>query len=228
MLTLAMELSTDQGSLAILNGREAIAEQAWHEKNVRHQHLFKALPELLNRAGIRLEQVDLFAAGRGPGNYSGLRVAITTAQALALPGNKKVFAVSSGEALAVELLADRSPSALAIIGDARRDSLWYALFEKQDGGVVQQRPWSLARLEDLGRALPAGCLAASPHYERLQAGLPWSGLGHVEWIRENRYPTASRLGQQAVQKMELGLPSEELTPIYMHPAVDPKNTNSGR
>ena len=227
MLTLAMELSTDQGSLAILKDREVIAEQAWLEKNVRHQHLFKALPELLNRVGVRIEEIDLFAAGRGPGNYSGLRVAITTAQALALPGKKKVFTVSSGEALAAEILADRSPPSLAIIGDARRDSLWYAFFEKQDDGVLQNQPWSLVRLEDLGRVLPSGCLAASPHFEQLQNVLPWPGLSHVDWIRDNRYPTAHRVGQRALHKLELGLPSEELTPIYMHPAVDPKNLRSG-
>ena len=228
MLTLALELSTDQGSLAMLKGSEVIAEQVWHEKTVRHQHLFKALPVLLNQAGVRIEQVDLFAAGRGPGNYSGLRVAITTARVLALPGNKQVFTVASGEALAAEILADRSPSSLAIIGDARRDNLWYALFEKRADGVFQKQPWSLARLEDLGRALPPGCLAASPHYERLQSGLPWSELSHVEWIREDRCPAARRVGQRALQKLELGLPSEELNPIYMHPAVDPKNMNSGR
>ena len=227
MLTLAIELSTDQGSLAILKGREVVAEQAWLEKNVRHQHLFKALPELLTHAGVRIEEIDLFAAGRGPGNYSGLRVAITTAQALALPGKKKVFTVSSGEALAAEILADRSPPSLAIIGDARRDSLWYALFEKQDDGVLQNQPWSLTRIEDVGRVLPPECLAASPHHERLQPLLPWPNLSHVDWVPENRYPTARRVGLQALQKLELGLPSEELTPIYMHPAVDPKNLRSG-
>ena len=168
------------------------------------------------------------AGGRGQGSYSGRRVANTTAQALALPGNKKVFTVSSGEALAAEILADRSPPSLAIIGDARRDSLWYALFEKQDDGVLQNQPWSLTRIEDVGRVLPSGCLAASPHYERLQPLIPWPKLSHVDWVPENRYPTARRLGLQALQKLDLGLPSEELTPIYMHPAVDPKNTNSGR
>lgn len=229
MLTLAIELSTDQGSLALLKKGEVIAERSWHEKNVRHQHLFKALPELLEPTGIRIEQIDVFAAGRGPGNYSGLRVAITSAQALALPGNRKVFTVSSGEALAFEILAPRpAPAILAVVGDARRDSLWYALFEKRADGIVQTQPWSLAPLAELGRMLPSGSLVASPHYDRLQAVLPWSELGHVEWIRENGYPPARRVGQRAFQKLELGLPSEELIPIYMHPAVDPRNLNSGR
>ena len=46
-----------------------------------------------------IEEVGLYVAGRGPGNYSGMRAAITTAESLALPGNTPLLAVSSGLAV---------------------------------------------------------------------------------------------------------------------------------
>ena len=132
MIALALELSSRHGSVALLSGHEVLAEETWDEKDFRGQHVFRVLPGMLRNASVTLEAIDLFAVGRGPGSYSGMRVAITAAQSFALPGRKTVYTVSSGEALAQEIADRETVSSIAIVGDARRGTVWFGLFEVRD------------------------------------------------------------------------------------------------
>ena len=67
MIALALEFSSRHGSTALLSGREVLAEETWDEKNFRGQHVFKILPDMLRKASLSLDAIDVFAVGRGPG-----------------------------------------------------------------------------------------------------------------------------------------------------------------
>ena len=219
MIALAMEMSSATGSVALLRDGQVLGERSWHEKHVRAQHVFHAVPELLKESGLAVESIEAFLVGRGPGSYSGLRVAITASRALALPGGRLVYTVSSGEALAFELARDRKEGPIAIVGDARRGTLWFGLFEVKDRQLTCTGPWSVVASGDLASKLPAGCLVASPDWTRL--GPVLSGLGgqgiHVE--PRDCFPQARFVGELALGKWKAGVPSEALVPIYVHPAV---------
>jgi len=219
VILLAIELSTVQGSAAVVRDDRVIAEETWSEKTVRGQQLFRALPDLLKRASVTLEGIDVFVAGRGPGAYSGLRVAITAAQGLALPGGKPVFTVSSAEALALEAMSEADGAPVAVIGDARREQLWFGLFEQRQEQMICRIPWTLLKPAELPAAVPKGCTLVSADSARLSPVLQSLDLHHARWVREDRFPKASLVAKLAVQKMRAGLPSEALSPIYMHPAV---------
>ena len=221
MIALAFELSTVRGSVAILDNGLVAASESWSETSVRGQHAFTILPDLLRRAGIGLEAVEVFIAGRGPGAYSGLRVAITAAQSLALPGARRVFATSSGEALAREAAEKTGSSQVAVIGDARREQLWIGIFERAESvpGMKVLQPWSLLRPAELASALPANVLLVSADWTRLLPKLGGLDLSNVRTGGQDWYPTAEGVGRIALEKMFAGLESEPLSPIYMHPAV---------
>ncbi len=219
MIALALELSTARGSLALFADGRVAAAESWDEKAVRGQQAFRALPGLLANAGIRVEDIDVFIAGRGPGQYSGLRVAVTTAQALALPGTKTVYTVSSGEALALEMAGDESARQIAIVGDARRNTLWLGLFEKTGDRLKTITPWTIVTPDQLASHLPAGAVLAGPDWKRLEPVLGKMQFPNVRVIREDRSPKAEFVGRVALQKLRVGIPSEPMTPIYMHPAV---------
>lgn len=219
MIALALESSSLRGSIALFTGDRLADEETWDEKEVRRQHVFEALPRLLARTSLKPEDIDLFIAGRGPGSYSGLRVALTAAQALALPGRKPVFTVSSGEALALETSEREQASLVAVAGDARRETMWLGVFEMQNGELKTLKPWIVSAVCDVPRHLPAGCVVVSPDSSRLSAALAGLDVKHVRWIPEERYPGAAFVGKCGLAKLSRGLPSEPLTPIYMHPAV---------
>jgi len=216
MITLALELSSRHGSAALLSGRELLLEETWNEKDVRGQHVFKVLPPMLRNASIAMEAIDVFAVGRGPGSYSGMRVAITAAQTFALPGQKTVFTVSSGEALAQEVAEAEITSRVAVVGDARRNTVWFGVFEKAGQDLSQIKPWTVCEPEKLLAELPADTLIVSPDWHKL---LPFLKALNLQCVEKDVFPKARIVGQLALRKLERGQPSEALVPIYTQPAV---------
>jgi len=111
---------------------------------------------LLERAGISLREIDVFAVATGPGSFTGLRIGIATMQGLAFAEGKPLVGVSGFDALARiadEGLSHRSPQAkagrVAAWVDAWRGEVFAALYE--DGRVVE--PPVVGRPEVLLEAL---------------------------------------------------------------------------
>ena len=217
-MMLSIELSSRRGSVAVWDGRKAVAQEQWDEPMARHPLVFEAVPRVLAKAGGDWRQVTAFVAGRGPGAFSGVRVGLVAAQAFALPNRTQVYAFSSGAALALDLAAEAGVQPIVIAGDARRGAIWHAIFVKQGSGIQKVRDWGLSPAGDFIPTLPSGAWVASPDWARLQ-----SAVGELDprfhWVTEDRFPSASRLAELAWQAMTSGTPSEPLDPLYLHPAV---------
>lgn len=203
MITLGIECSSRQGSLALLRDGEVIGEKSWIADRVRHNTIFQTLETLMDEAKVAYSDIDLFAVGRGPGSFSGMRMSFAIAQALALPDKKEVRAVSSGAALALAA-ARAGAKDIAVVGDARRGQVWIGLFQAVDGGGIRLvKDWELVAYDAV--AVPDGAVVVSPEAERLTNIFPEIG--------EARFPHAKEVAELA----QLG--SEELEPLYMHPPV---------
>ena len=206
MITLGIELSSRQGSVALLKDGVLLAEKTWLGERVRHNILFQTLETLLNEAGVSYSDISLYAVGRGPGSFSGMRMSFAVAQALALPDKTEVRAVSSGAALALAAARETGAEQIAVVGDARRGQVWYGRFQCLENGMAQlSDDWKLVLYEEL--VVPAGTLVVSPEAERLTQYLPHLGI--------SRFPLASDVARLALSQTE----SEPLEPLYMHPPV---------
>jgi tRNA threonylcarbamoyl adenosine modification protein YeaZ len=203
-IVLGIELSSRQGSVALLKDGELLAEKTWLGERVRHNILFQTLETLLNETGVSYSDLSLYAVGRGPGSFSGMRMSFAVAQALALPDKTEVRAVSSGAALALAA-AREGDKQIAVVGDARRGQLWYGLFSvaAPPATAEQIEDWKLVPYEDL--VLSAGMLVVSPEADRLTQYFPNIG--------NSRFPLASDVARLALTQ------SEPLEPLYMHPPV---------
>lgn len=193
MKIMALEFSTEAASLALLEDGAVVASAAVDAGHRRSQGVFGAAAGLLKGAGWTLGEVGAFAVGRGPGSYTGLRVSLTAANGWALPGNKPVWTVSSGAARAAEVFAERPEIERVVAwGDARRGTIWAGLFGREGAGARQAGEW---------RVLPAEA-----------RGVEWPG---AHWAGAERPPQAAWVGRLWFA----GGASEELQPIYVHPAV---------
>ena len=194
MKLMALEFSMDAASLALLDGGALVAASAVDAGHRRSQGIFDAAAELLKSAGWTLADVGVFAVGRGPGSYTGLRVSLTAANGWALPEKKQVWAVSSAAALAAEIFAERPEIAQIVVwGDARRGTIWAGLFERGgNGGVVQAGDWKVLPADVRGKGWPT-----------------------AHWVEAGRAPKAEWVGRLFFA----GGASDELQPIYLHPAV---------
>lgn len=215
---LALELSASPGSLALLaDGRVELEKMLMGPATDRE--LFEQLPAAFCEANWDLGELDVVVPGRGPGSYTGLRIAMTVARTLALTERPKIWPVTSADALALELLSTRPISRLVVVGDARRGGLWWASYEMTRAGLARRQPITLSTPEALRREAPTGAVFASPEYSRLQTLPECPALFEAEWIMEDCAPHAAWLGRIAFQRLQAGETPEPATPLYLHPAV---------
>jgi tRNA threonylcarbamoyladenosine biosynthesis protein TsaB len=228
MITLGIECSSRQGSLALLKDGELIGEKSWIADRVRHNTIFQTLETLMEDAELSYREISLYAVGRGPGSFSGMRMSFAIAQALALPEKTEVRAVSSGAALALAV-AREGAKEIAVVGDARRGQVWIGLFNvgqasclsasAERGAAVDRlaaypvlvEDWKLVPYEEV--SVPEGTIVVSPEAERLEKIFP--ALVCPEGTRKGtaRFPHAKEVAELA----QFG--SEELEPLYMQPPV---------
>ena len=204
MRIFAIELSSRYGSIALVEDGVVVAEKSWEETFKNRQQLFDAMSEL----HIDWQTVDLFAVGRGPGAFSGMRIAFSVANSLAAPDGKPVYALNSGVAVAARCGAECT----AVVGDARRSQVWAGVFK----GTELIKDFELMALEELREFIPEGALVASPDHDRLKELL--SAFKTPE-NPEGTFPTAGALGVLVHQRLEKGTASEPCEPLYMHPPV---------
>jgi tRNA threonylcarbamoyladenosine biosynthesis protein TsaB len=135
--------------------------------------LLPALAGLLERADTSWDAVTAIAVGVGPGTFTGLRIGVATARALAQGLGVALHPVSSLEALAAGLAAgaDAAPGTpLLPLIDAKRGQVFVSLFRAAE---LPAREW--------------GPLALAPEdLERRIAGLGQSPLAAGDWALESR------------------------------------------
>jgi tRNA threonylcarbamoyladenosine biosynthesis protein TsaB len=128
---LAIETSTEACSVAVYVDGEVIAR---HELAPR-RHTQLVLPwadELMARAGLRKSELDAIAVGRGPGAFTGVRLAIALVQGLALALDRPVLPVSTLAVLARPCRGDRMLAAI----DARMGEVYLGEFIRDAQGRV--------------------------------------------------------------------------------------------
>ena len=132
MLVLALDTTTSSGSCALARGRVVVCEQVNDAPNAHAEHLPGDLISLLDRAGVRLQEIDAFAVAVGPGSFTGLRIGIATMQGLAFAEGKPLIGVSGFDAL---VRIGGSAGRVATWIDAWRGEVFAALYE--DGREIE-------------------------------------------------------------------------------------------
>jgi tRNA threonylcarbamoyladenosine biosynthesis protein TsaB len=216
---LAIEQSTATASLAVLEDDRVICRREWREARHQNQQLFTILRELGTDGTLDLSAIDLFVAGLGPGSFAGMRMAVSTVRALALPGHKTVRGISSGRALAWAHLLKRGTGSALVAGDARRNRYWMARFTLADGAFEQATSWTLVPRDDAQEWLKPDTYFLSPDFERVPELIAAARVTGMQVLEGTQTVTADDVGRLAVIELQRGLPSEPLEPIYIHPAV---------
>jgi tRNA threonylcarbamoyladenosine biosynthesis protein TsaB len=136
--------------------------------------LLGAAEAALERAGVAWEQVDRLAVGLGPGSFTGLRIGIATARALAQARGLPAVGVSSLEALARGAAGPAGSELVLAVLDARRGEAFAAAWR---GGapVLPAAALSPEALGERVRALPGAPLAVGDGAVRFRGPLEAAG-----------------------------------------------------
>jgi tRNA threonylcarbamoyladenosine biosynthesis protein TsaB len=131
-LILAIETATRAGSVALARGREILASVIGDAGASHSNDLISSVEKVLGDAGVKLSDVDLFAAAVGPGSFTGLRIGLATVKSFAVCTGKRCAGVSTLAAIAHA--AGQSARTVSLL-PAGRGEVFAQLFSVDDGNV---------------------------------------------------------------------------------------------
>ncbi len=138
MKLLALDTATENCSAALLIDDRLLAR----EEEVERGHAERILPMidgLLSEARLKLGDLDAIAFGRGPGSFTGVRLAATVTQGLAFGAGLAVAPVSDLRAVAERALRmDSGLERVLVCNDARMHEVYWACYERGADGLAQQ------------------------------------------------------------------------------------------
>jgi len=219
MRLLALDTSTEACSAALMLGDEVRLRFELTERG-HAELILPMIDALLAEAGIRLSSLDGLAFGRGPGGFTGLRIAAGVAQGLAFGAGLPVAPVSSLAAVAEQVQADEGERIL-VCNDARMGELYWAAFERiVNGGIGPASPECVAPparvaegIEGLRHAAGNGLV----RYPELRARLESAGLR----VHDELYPRADAIARLGAVELAAGrgVDASLALPIYVRDDV---------
>lgn len=136
MKLLALDTSTEACSTALLCDGGII----FRHEQVPRKHADLILPmldKLLAEAEIKLSQLDAIAFGRGPGSFTGVRIAAAVTQGIAFSADKPVVPVSTLASVAQQVMDEHNESNILTALDARMGEVYWAGWKKNKDGFVE-------------------------------------------------------------------------------------------
>ncbi|MGE8498404.1 MAG: tRNA (adenosine(37)-N6)-threonylcarbamoyltransferase complex dimerization subunit type 1 TsaB [Pseudomonas sp.] len=129
---LALDTATEACSVALLHEGRVTS----HYEVIPRMHAQRLLPmikQLLANAGVPLSALDAIAFGRGPGAFTGVRIAIGVVQGLAFALDRPVLPVSNLAVLAQRSLREQGANQVAAAIDARMDEVYWGCYRNDQG-----------------------------------------------------------------------------------------------
>ncbi|MBD3671159.1 MAG: tRNA (adenosine(37)-N6)-threonylcarbamoyltransferase complex dimerization subunit type 1 TsaB [Gammaproteobacteria bacterium] len=227
MKILALESSTEACSVALMDDDAIISR---HEVAPR-RHAELILPfmdELLAEAELSLSQIDALAFGRGPGAFTGIRIATGVIQGIAFAVDLPVVAVSTLAAVAQGSAREQGITKAIVANDARMDEVYWGAYTLDPAGRMQ--------------ALAEECVVRPEEVPTLEGegwygtGSGWSIYGNVLTERygqqlnateSERLPHAQDVAWLARGLAEQGqaVTAEQALPVYLRDKVAEKKKN---
>jgi tRNA threonylcarbamoyladenosine biosynthesis protein TsaB len=152
MKVLALDAATEACSAALFDAG-SVSERF---EVIGRGHAGRLLPmadELLTERGVSLRELDAIAFGRGPGGFTGLRIAAGLAQGLAAGAGKPVLPVSNLAAVAAAAASAHGRTRVLVCMDARMGEVYWAAF---DCSAASPQPLTRELLSDPGAVEPPG------------------------------------------------------------------------
>ncbi len=223
MKLLAIETSTEACSAALCVG-DALA---WRHEERARGHAERILPmvdELLGDAGLALAALDAIAFGRGPGGFTGLRLAASLVQGLAFGAGLRVVPISTLAAVAQAALElDPDAAGVLVCNDARMHEVYWAGFMRDEAGLAVAAspervgpPAQVRMPEALSGCVVVGAGRGFAVYPEIAAR-----MGALRTVHDSLLPSAMAVVRLAVPELRAGrtVAPEAALPIYVRDDV---------
>lgn len=214
MKVLALDTATERCSVALRVDGVCVSREVDTQRG--HADLILPLVEtVLHESRVSLGELDVIAYGRGPGAFTGVRIAVSVAQGLAYASSLPTVGISNLAAVAQQC-AD-SPGIILVCMDARMGEVYWGTFVRGAHGFVEPlsnehvTPPGLVAAEDVQIAVGTGFRAYTELTER---------YAHVQ-RRPDLLPRAAEIAWLGEHAFAAGLaqPAQEARPVYLRDQV---------
>lgn len=217
---LAIECSSATASVA-LRHRGALTSREGETASATVDQVLQWCAQLMRDADVDHDQLGAIAVGIGPGAFTGVRVAISVAQGLALAWGKRIIPVSSLAALATAAFDEAQPMPVLALMDARMDEVYAGWYDASPSGLMialadeqvmpperlQRVPAAAQGYRIIGNGYPL-------HAVRIASALP-SPARVIEAV-----PSAAQVAMLAMRiGLSAGIEPGEIEPAYLRNKV---------
>lgn len=215
---LAVDTATEACSVALLHDGRVISRYAV----IPRLHARQVLPmvqQVLDEAGIQLAEIEAIAFGRGPGAFTGLRIATGVVQGLAFALDKPVLPVSTLAAIAQRALREQGARQVAVAIDARMDEVYWGCYVAEDGRMQLRGIEQVCAPEQasLPRIADGDWLAAGTGWQAYAGRIPVAVTGQAQ----ESLPHAQDILALALPDWQQGgaVPADQALPVYLRDQV---------
>lgn len=217
MYILALETTGPNASVAIINESGDTVELKNNEVLNHLQYLMPMTQELMQKQGLQLGDMTAIAASQGPGSFTGIRIGVSSARALAQVMELETLAVPTLKAFAYNM--PDFDGLICPVFDARRSQVYAGAYKWENGTIMEMVEGAPYTIDEFMEK------TASLGFPRMFFGDGIKAYGdrfRDEEIapEEIRLQTASSVAKLAKDMFEAGegLHYEELKPNYMRKA----------
>lgn len=209
MLTLALDTANRRGGIALVRNGAIVSSRSIEAPDGFAGVVFAEIEASLAEQGLHVRDVDVWAPAAGPGSFTGVRIGLAAAKALAEVAGSMVVPVGNLEALA---FAGRGDLRAAVL-DARRGQVFTALYSAQLAPLLEP---SVGSWLDFKTALGE----RTPVFATIDAEL-FGSAGPAQALRPDEFVVIETLAdavallaeQRAVSGAAGGL--EQVQPVYV-------------
>lgn len=227
MKILAMETSTLLGGVAVIQDGIVVAEESSQRQKSHTEIISPFVENCLQKANLKLEDIDIFAVGQGPGSFTGIRVATNAGKTYAYSFNKPMVTIDSLMILAEQARGSKLP-VLAII-NAYKNMVYLGLFDVSGEEPKYLKGPEAVPVRDLSQHITQDVTVVGDGWETYHEYFPeeLSKKMHRDSSLPDE-PMAKTLGLMAEKRGKKGqtLDWKSFTPLYIR-ASEAEETKKG-
>lgn len=225
MKLLAVETSTEACSAALFIDGE-VTERFELAPKEHTKLILPMIDSLMADAGLKPQQLDALAFSRGPGSFTGVRIATGVIQGIALGADLPVVPVSTLAAIAQDFFDHNEDNVAFVAMDARMGEIFWGVYRRDAQGYAELigdeavTPADKVEFPDLaGVGIGSGW---GVYHQELMASL----AGLVSRYQADRLPRAGAIASLGARGFEQGLAVavEQAMPVYLRDKVAKKES----
>ena len=219
-IILAIDTATEACSAALAQGDKIITRF----KIAPREHtklILTMMDEVLEAAETKLTQIDAIAFGRGPGAFTGVRIATGVAHGVSLSVDKQLLPISTLAAIAQQMFEEQGATHCIAAIDARMGEVYWGKYSVENGIMLLQgeeavnKPEYLLNLSD-----DNNWLAAGSGWDEYAEQLDIANNSQISKV-DDVLPSAQYIARLAVEDWQQGkaVSAEQAQPIYLRDKV---------